>query len=499
MFNAEENITMGETVRRAYAYNHDYKAVNRPTTLESILKPLMNVSFLPVNSASETVVIRGQLAADPNISVFLKIFDGRDIPQGEYNDENVGTLNLQAEYKIYNELYKLRKLGVTPNVLARVGTFQLIPTNGTFLREPALQNISTYDEYFRTGKNGRMGRLETLPGVEGWQKTMCIMSCSVEFSLHDIIKKDTTTFEDVKGILYQIMHLLTWFEHIEMAHHDLHTGNIRIEYHAEPIELYYQHREEHCVLLNTKYVVKVYDFDRSTIYKETDFGGGQIVRPVHNYKKGFGVFNAKEDAFKIITTILMYKKGLQGLKHHFLLMKLIPGINGYTKLGDVFKNLPENEKILYDSIMVKSMCSQNQLYKYALAEVLDMDFYTYYKRIEKFNIISIPANYTISPCSLYLPNSIMLPHLEIMDVLGASFNINPVRGTYPTPNIYYKMAKQVETIVGDDGGEEDGDGGEEDGDGDGDGGANGKEDGDGSWGNASNYKTAVSNYKTPTF
>jgi len=146
---AERNMQMGQTVRRAYGYG-DEQAVDQPTTLENILAALTNVSFLPVNSASQTVVIMGTLAADPNISIFLKIFDGLE-PSMAGKNPPIETFNLRAEYQIYSELYKLRQLRVTPNVLARVGTYRLLSTRDSFLQEPALKAIKSYNEYFYTG------------------------------------------------------------------------------------------------------------------------------------------------------------------------------------------------------------------------------------------------------------------------------------------------------------------------------------------------------------
>jgi hypothetical protein len=218
------------------------------------------------------------------------------------------------------------------------------------------------------------------------------------------------------GMLYQIMHLLTWFEYIQMSHHDLHAGNIRVEYHAAPIDLYYQHREGECVRVRTKYVIKMYDFDRSTIYKQTDLGSGMVVQPVYNYNTGFGVFNAKEDAFKIIKMVLSDAPDL--------LLEIIPGLDprvgGRRKMSDLYKNLPPAEKPLCDAIMNNTKCLDS--IKAEKEKFLASTFTDYLNELNKYNIICIPGDNenTFSVCSIYIPNSLMLPHLDIMDVLISS-------------------------------------------------------------------------------
>ena len=100
---AEQNMQMSQSVREAYGYRG--QAVDKEASLRELLGALTQVSFLPVNSASQTVIITGKLASNPAISIFLKIFDGflpnfkEGVDRPPYE-----TLNLRAEYLIYSEL-----------------------------------------------------------------------------------------------------------------------------------------------------------------------------------------------------------------------------------------------------------------------------------------------------------------------------------------------------------------------------------------------------------
>jgi hypothetical protein len=454
---AEQNMQRSQLVREAYGYHG--QAVDKEATLRELLGALTGVSFLPVNSVSQTVIIMGKLASNPAISIFLKIFDGllpnfrEGIDRPPYE-----TLNLRAEYQIYSELYKLRQLGLTPNVLARVGTYRIVPTRKSpgFLEEPALKAIKNYQEYFYTGLKRTEPRLQVLPEIKGWQTTMCIMSCSVEFSLYDCLAEFegdmAPTRDDIVCMLYQIMHVLTWFERIQMSHHDLHTGNIRVEYHAEPIDLYYQHKQGECVYVSTKYVIKMYDFDRSTIYKQTDLGGGggMVVQSVYNYDTGFGVFNAKEDAFKLLRGVLS--------DWPELLYQLIPGLDSTLRIanipmGTLYANLPRNEVPLYEAIMNNNKCSEGA-FKEHKEFFMTSTFTNYVDKIKQYDFICLPPGDDFSLCSIYIPNSLMLAHLDILDVLSSaagsrSIDILSAEGAelqtggqpiYATPNIYYNEA-----------------------------------------------------------
>ena len=459
---AEQNMQMGNNARRAYAVS---KPVDQEATLEYILSILTETSLLPVNSVSANVMITGKLVTDPRIRIFLKIFDNP--PPTEKLERD--TLNLIAEYKIYSELYKLRHLGLTPNVLARVATYRLTPGTaggaggaGTFLEEPSLKAIPTYDQYFFKGTDTLAPRTSDLPTLPFWKNTYCIMSCSVEHSLTDCLTNMKPNFNDILAILYQIVHLLTWFEHIQMTHHDLHNGNIRVEYHANPIDLYYQHKNGGvCVRIRTQYVIKMYDFDHSTIYKQTVLGDGIVVQPVYNFDTGFRIFNAKEDCFKILTHILG-----TNVEYQTLYYKLIPGVNpdigNNVSLNTLYQNLPPAEKNTYMTITTNQKCSEENHPTLLKAEkvkllhqkelLLKGTFYDYTLHLNPEHIISFPQLQSWSLCSVYIPNSMMLPHLQMLKILSnpataaagwdktismVSAQDTPAQAVYPTPNVYY--------------------------------------------------------------
>ena len=502
---SERNMQYGRNVRRAYGHETD-DVVSQEATVKEILDALQDISFLPVGSASPTVVITGKLRANPQISIFLKIFkyeesDGADeeilkpphsivFDEGgyayEYDEDGkmvepkAGTVikngeygSLRNEYKIYNELYKLREMGATPNLLARVATYRLtagVLADGgttykadeaqTFYNDPYIKQISNYRQYFHVGNGGRKPRIKSLPDVTSWTRTSCIMTCSVEYSLDDCVYLNrhmmnvrVKTYEDLVGILYQIVHVFAWFEHIELAHHDLHSGNIRVEYHEQPIDIYYQHNQGECVCVSTRHVIKIYDFDQSTIYKETDLGNGKVVQRALN-KLRFETFNNKEDLFYIIMTLL--RKDDYGIDDKVsesdpissrqllgLLNSLIPGYQSNASLAvELFS---EAEKKSFENITKDykkyKICNNDSLLERMLKGRIKFGDYV---RSQSSKMLFYPKDVG-TPCSLYLPDSIMLPKLQMLDVLSrdtkGGISIVPIekarQPVYPTPNIYY--------------------------------------------------------------
>ena len=456
----EQNIQHGRNVQQAYGVEAQH-AVNQEASVKEILAALQDTSFLPVNSASPTVVIMGKLRANPQISIFLKIFKD-DAFDKKYN-------TLRNEYIIYSELYKLRDMVVSPNLLARVGTFRLVSgaidssedgqdgeykadPKEFFLDDPILQTISNYDKYiYNTDSSdqiipGGIARVDSLPDLETWTRTLCIMTCSVEHSLDDCLYDMTPTYKDIVGILYQIVHLLTWFEKIQMAHDDLHPGNIRVEHHAAPIDIYYQHKAGESVCVRTRFVVKIYDFDRSNIHKTTNMGNGVVIRQVLNPDYGFTVFNAKADCFKILRQIMLT---FASQRIQALMGRLIPGISNTTTIAEIYQSLPQQEELKCDKIVGEyESCIHAYHLKAEIHKLLQGSFSDYFTELNEYYMITFPARETHSACSVYIPDSIMLTNLEMLDVLSldvsGGISVVPIQEArnsaqivYPTPNVYY--------------------------------------------------------------
>lgn len=412
----------------------------RPTTYASLLAPFDQLEFMPTTSLSATVILSGVMRVKPSVRVFLKIFPERKSDDG---DTTFPLDNLLCESDIYNELFKLREMHITPNILARVDTYTLLAAD-KFLDEPIFDTVRFGPGRGPPGGPGGpgQGKAEYLARrqqelakyvaqvplehqwelqPDQWTTTRCILTRSIEASLNNVLKHSKLPYEEVVPILYQIMHTLCIFEHFQISHHDLHLSNIRVEEHAAPIDLYYRHGDKH-VRVHTKFVVKLFDFDRSSIYKTTpllDSGGSggvllQAVRsrdPINKFK--FQTFNPKEDAFKVLHHILQMD-GLDADKRQQLLNFVVPGHNSQETLLESYKRLSVREQHWVEKIVEPYLGKLAEEGKKIEKSSLNKSYKNYFQTIEpSYHALSMPPG-KMSKYSVYLPDYIMRPNAAIL-------------------------------------------------------------------------------------
>jgi hypothetical protein len=102
-------------------------------------------------------------------------------------------------------------------------------------------------------------------------------------------------------ITFQVLYTIACFERVGLKHNDLHLNNIFIQNYEEPAELNYQIGEQ-VISFNTTKLVKIIDFDRSSIYHEDVERNGVLDdfqesdEPVNQYN---GVNNG-QDTYKFL-------------------------------------------------------------------------------------------------------------------------------------------------------------------------------------------------------
>lgn len=72
--------------------------------------------------------------------------------------------------------------------------------------------------------------------------------------------------DDLFKIIFQLLYTLRCFEKIGLSHNDLHSSNVFIDKLNKPIERIYYISDDKWVKFESYYDVKIYDFDRSSIY-----------------------------------------------------------------------------------------------------------------------------------------------------------------------------------------------------------------------------------------
>ena len=195
---------------------------------------IKKLESLTKDSASETVIIK--ITTDKGIELLAKI---------GYQLRNVKRDDLFAENFIYKFLNKFN----LPFVVEYVKQFTCPNTNIFLSQFPS--NISN--------KLSEMYRGVSQRGFNILLTKMCSDKCK---TLKDLLQSGVEP-KDANAILLQCMYTLIYFEEIGLQHNDLHLGNIFVEENPSNISLKFNDKIE--FNFSSKYLVKVYDFDFSSI------------------------------------------------------------------------------------------------------------------------------------------------------------------------------------------------------------------------------------------
>jgi len=114
------------------------------------------------------------------------------------------------------------------------------------------------------------------------------------------------TEKEILAVIFQILYTLLCFANIGLQHNDLHGGNILIEDMKRPITLYFKRGDTSYVELVTRYVPKIYDFDRGSIF--------HLAVPLNlgldrYYCQSYGTctwYNQKFDTFQFVAEMYQY-------------------------------------------------------------------------------------------------------------------------------------------------------------------------------------------------
>ena len=229
----------------------------RISSYRSILSNFTNFKIIPKNSASNSIVFYATFNDRP---LFFKIFPIGNVIDGN-NCKIHKTTNLVFEKIYYEELFKLIKYNITPNILCKVTTSDIPNFDSEFIDklEPEVKK-SIIEQINQSNE------IEDIPQDTLWKNTGVIITQSGGDMFEDIYRDLHP--EDFKKVMFQILYTLYVFEKIEFSHGDLHSKNIFVLTVPE-IELCYFVNNRFYKFKTTK-LVKIYDFDHSTICKTTE-------------------------------------------------------------------------------------------------------------------------------------------------------------------------------------------------------------------------------------
>jgi hypothetical protein len=272
---AEQNSNVVVESSKNVQIARDIEALNL-TSYPLLLQYFTKFSHFRKTSASESIIFNAMFTPQAGLNylkmrntlsqrqVFFKIF-----PIGSFiNEEGLkgvyNTTGLEIESAIYERLGKLVEFGVTPNILCSVWSGKIGQFDTEFINNPKLPKEfkdACFDDVVIINENNRARNT-----VEVWKETGVVITLPGDSLLQSVVAKLTPA--ERKQVFFQIIYTLYVFDHIEMSHGDLHSNNIFIQ-NVPPTTLNFQIQGRHYRMTTTK-LVKIYDFDRGTICKNTD-------------------------------------------------------------------------------------------------------------------------------------------------------------------------------------------------------------------------------------
>lgn len=253
-----------------------------------------DIKILPKNSASDTT----QAIVDLNVNrrpmseypdFFIKFLQSLKWRSKYYNVPEF-TLFIKMHPTMYKTNYKGEKIKVNAHMLYEIGLYKYL--SETIIQDRCSPNIMQYISHFEcpngvsTMKNSideyavdTVAQWETMAASQyrtlGNDVHMLVVESGSGKSLSALLKEEIILpdqMRDLQNIVFQVMYTLHQMYLIGVKHNDLHIGNVWIRTLNKPIDIHYYHKnptndDQYAhVHIRTKYVVKLYDFDRSTFY-----------------------------------------------------------------------------------------------------------------------------------------------------------------------------------------------------------------------------------------
>ena len=236
----------------------------------SLSKFFTNIEYFKKTSASKTLVLNALInpkmiknsikSANSNIinkRYFMKLFR-TDM------DADIDYKPLLNEIKIYEELFHLVKFNITPHILSKIYTGKI------------LNILEFFDKV--SGKQKILDLLHKKSEITGSflnNEAYMIMTEAGSGTLGElmpILKNNASIPQEIKNkiadeITFQLLYTVYVFSCIHFDHNDLHAGNIFVNELDKPIKLNYKVMGKY-YQIETKYFVKIYDFDNSIKYSD---------------------------------------------------------------------------------------------------------------------------------------------------------------------------------------------------------------------------------------
>lgn len=201
-------------------------------------------------SSSDSIILFGETNV-PNISKRKVAFKIVFKPLSEFDN------SLVIEQQIYtNVVNSMLNNFHSPHLTRCVGVVKMCDIKGIESSLPAVQLSK-----FKIAKNSIEYQRFHMN-----EASILILEKSSGKTLHDYITGGKLDTNSLFNILFQVFYTLRCFEKVGLSHNDLHAKNIFIDELETPEKRVYYISDDVWVEILVKYDIKIFDFDRSSIY-----------------------------------------------------------------------------------------------------------------------------------------------------------------------------------------------------------------------------------------
>ncbi len=438
-------------------------------SFSSIVNNFTNFSGFAKDSASYSIVFTAHLD-NGNIPTrfYFKLFPIGQIMKDNGKMGSYDTGGLESELKAYEEVFKLAKYNITPNILCRVAAGTLTRFEEDFFSNSKLSlefrrrilkelvKINAMQDVAELQYEVRNDELGVSYDTPLWKTTGVLITNPGGEVLREAIMEVSAL--ERKQIMFQLLYNLYVFEKLQISHGDLHSGNVFV-IDVEPTHMCFKvEGVEYC--FTTTKLVKIYDFDFGNISKDTkirlnttnSFKIGRILNPNRNPGKYLNVNYGLSEYFnKQLDICVLYFLGFRfnsetrpsDLKFFgdvdsvldSFIKDCFPGFDkdtviANTSIGSTLLEALKSETARKEASIVSNtkISSPGDLKRVQIGqEVLNMTWYTYLKeaiipnsgRLLKQLIDRKDNNQLWIPDSVIIPKVQMLHHRYFEELRGS--------------------------------------------------------------------------------
>ena len=421
-------------------------------SFHKLLENFDNFVYMPKSSASDSIILTGELSVeDANVikvrdnlkpsRYYFKVFPVGYTVDSTYETVSYDSSMLQFELVAYRELFKLVKYNITPNILCKLTVGYFDGFYKYFYNSPKLS--PDVKKQIRASAQKINNKIDS---SAPWNKTGVIITHPGGSTLNDIDIFKNLTILERKMVMFQILYTLYVFEELEISHGDLHPGNVFI-IDVPPTELCYIVQDTQYKFITTK-MVKIYDYDHSTITKSTDiklntnksFKIDSLINPDRAVGEWLNTTYAETNIFNKnldICILILYGFSSFSDKSSDLeyMEDLDPDFDSFIQdimPGFDYRNYTSNEKIVETYTksfsIPERLTEMNRIYNVTIDSIADIDEYGisddilntkwlnygYYISDDKLGRI-IKSTTDIDNNHLYIPDNVIIPKWQMLN------------------------------------------------------------------------------------